>query len=538
MKKILFFLLIGLTNLTNAQYNPIVFADLYSGTNQFNGVANLYFSTVLNNQLFFNVRDDSDTKLYVTDGTSANTQIIKSVPQILNLITFDNHVFFSFVDPVNGVELWKTDGTIATTVKIATLGGNASAAAYYTVIGNKLYFAAGNSSSPTLKQLYVLDAGSNTPLLLAPNLYDILSLTAYNGKLVFAASATTVNSFSSREPYITDGTIAGTTLLKDIKAGASGSSPAGFYTFQTKLFFTASDSISGNEIWVSDGTTAGTQLFKDINPGTANGMGSAKFCEYNGKLFFVANDGVNGFEMWSSDGTPSATAMLKNINPTAGIGGNLSEFVVVNNKLLFVANNGTSGSELWVSDGTTSNTNMLKEINAGAASASYTLIKQNLYCPNQLIFDADNTTNGIEPWVTDGTASGTNIIADINPSGPSVDYETNYILFNGKIYFSANTGNGGDLYVMDANCSVGIRPIEELSFSYYPNPVNNQLNLVFDKSESVEKITISNMLGQILFTEKITDTTVAIDLSGFQKGTYILTIEAGKIKTNKKIVIE
>ena len=33
------------------------------------------------------------------------------------------------------------------------------------------------------------------------------------------------------------------------------------------LFFSANDGTNGNELWKSDGTAAGTVLVKDINPG-------------------------------------------------------------------------------------------------------------------------------------------------------------------------------------------------------------------------------------------------------------------------------
>ena len=75
------------------------------------------------------------------------------------------------------------------------------------------------------------------------------------------------DAVNGTELWITDGTDAGTMLLKDIYAGATNSTPGNFFRLADgKVLFAATDAVSGNELWVTDGTAAGTTLFKDINP--------------------------------------------------------------------------------------------------------------------------------------------------------------------------------------------------------------------------------------------------------------------------------
>ncbi len=76
----------------------------------------------------------------------------------------------------------------------------------------------------------------------------------------------------------------------------------------------ANDGTSGIELWKSDGTAAGTVLVKDIRPGIFN-SNPLSLTNVNGTLFFAANDGVTGFELWKSDGTAAGTVMVKELTP-------------------------------------------------------------------------------------------------------------------------------------------------------------------------------------------------------------------------------
>ena len=61
-------------------------------------------------------------------------------------------------------------------------------------------------------------------------------------------------------------------LVKDIFPGLGSGNPFRFAVLNGELQFTATDGASGFELWKTDGTTAGTVLVKDINPGAGNGM--------------------------------------------------------------------------------------------------------------------------------------------------------------------------------------------------------------------------------------------------------------------------
>src|SRR4030095_5668186 len=77
---------------------------------------------------------------------------------------------------------------------------------------------------------------------------------------------------------------------------------------QNKFYYVGGDAANGFEPWVSDGSVAGTKMIKDIMVGTASsvdqgGSGNWTYMTTVGDvLYFGAADLTNGRELWKSDG--------------------------------------------------------------------------------------------------------------------------------------------------------------------------------------------------------------------------------------------
>ncbi|MDQ3193029.1 MAG: T9SS type A sorting domain-containing protein, partial [Bacteroidota bacterium] len=85
--------------------------------------------------------------------------------------------------------------------------------------------------------------------------------------------------------------------------------------------------------------------------------------------------------------------------------------------------------------------------------------------------------------------------------------------------------------------------VKPISFSVYPNPNTGEFNLnMTNEKAGTYMISISNLIGQQVYTERVTVTNgnlqKSMNLSNFEKGIYILTVsdEGSKAKTVRKIV--
>jgi len=246
----------------------------------------------------------------------------------------------------------------------------------------------------------------------------------------------------------TNGTVAGTVLVKDIWPGASGVSLSELMAVGSTLYFRADDGINGWELWKSDGTAVGTVLVKDIWPRAFSAF-PAYLTAVGNTLYFRVFDDINGMELWKSDGTTSGTVLVKDIRP-----GSASAFpgslTAVGNTLYFNASDGINGGELWKSDGTASGTVLVKDIWPGTSHASPSGLTA---MGNTLYFRATDAINGRELWMSDGTASGTVLVKDIRPGATSTS-PTYLTAVGSTLYFSASDGiNGQELWKSDGTAS-------------------------------------------------------------------------------------
>ncbi|HEY4632638.1 MAG TPA: ELWxxDGT repeat protein, partial [Candidatus Limnocylindrales bacterium] len=293
----------------------------------------------------------------------------------------------------------------------------------FTAAGDALYFFAGSE----LWRTNGTDAGT---VLLASLQPGVGGLTNVNGTLYFAAGG----FFGAGvELFKHDPATTATTLVRDINTTVVGasSSPANLTALGSTLYFTATDGLSGVELWRSDGSAATTVPVKDI-VGGAGGSNPSNLIVFDGHLYFTANDGTNGVELWKSDGTGAGTVLVADLNPGAA-GSSPASLTVMGNALFFSALTADGGRELYRLDAGPSTPVLLRDIAPGTESAGPSLLTP---VGGTLFFVADPGTRIPELWRTDGTAEGTQRVS-AEPRSPF-----GLTNVNGTLYFSAADAQG------------------------------------------------------------------------------------------------
>ena len=249
-------------------------------------------------------------------------------------------------------------------------------------------------------------------------------LGAWGGLQYFGAGG------ASPELWATDGTTAGSRALAPMQVFATA--PFGAEVFAFTYF---------DGMWRSDGWPQGTVTMPTSAQRTRHPVAAG------GQVFFTAETGSFNLdrELWRTDGSGPGTFRVKDIAPgPAGALGEDESIVVLKGVAYFAAWNEALGYELWRSDGTTVGTVLVKDIAPGPDWGVYRAYLEPTLtvAAGRLWFAAYTPETGYELWQSDGTAAGTQPVADIAP-GPSSSAPEKMRVAGGRLYFTADDGVHG-----------------------------------------------------------------------------------------------
>ncbi len=305
------------------------------------------------------------------------------------------------------------------------------------------------------------------------------------------------NEPSGRYLWRTDGTANGTQPVKQIRVGSLFGASSGL------LYFSGNDGTTGYEIWKSDGTNGGTVLVKDLVSGAAarpqthsmNRMARYSFSANNGLWstngtdtgttvirntptpgFVAIRDNIffsqiaNGaYSVWGHNLATSQTVLLQDTFPQSNTSVSLGPLIEFKNKLYFAGNKG-QGHELWVSDGTPSGTKILADLNRDASGS----FVRYLHVVWGYLYFQTLELGGSDVWRTDGTAEGTELVAEIGGRGNA--NPTKPTLVNGVAFFASSDAETGTELFRSDQSSLGTKLLQDINVGKrgsYPSDLTN-----------------------------------------------------------------
>jgi hypothetical protein len=125
---------------------------------------------------------------------------------------------------------------------------------------------------------------------------------------------------------------------------------------------------------------------------------------------------------------------------------------------------------------------------------------------------------------------------NLSESATGLIPSTNYYLHARTTCGGANVSSWTTIPFI-TETDLGIETATENQFSVYPNPVSNTLTIVFTGTAEKTKITLLNLVGQVVYSENITGNTT-IDVSGLTGGIYFIRFEQGNDVYTQKLIKE
>lgn len=454
--------------------------------------------------VLFSASDEAGYEPWSTDGTPSGTARLddldsgpgSSAPGLFT--SWGDGMVFVARHPTLGFELFGTDATSTGTSLLADLAGSPGSSNPGEIVdaGGRAFFATEVHTEVedphSFYDLPLREPGSGDLWTLADDRLELLlpgrlahGLTPVGPRLFFAAqNRLEIEQFLYQhfdfEPWVSDGTPAGTRLLGDLEPGPAQSFPRDAVLLPTpdgdRIVFFA-DRGPGAKIWTSDGSPEGTSLLVDIDPEWDNvhvEESCVAVCSppypatpiyprdarvAGGRLFFVGRHPDSGEELWTSDGTATGTRSLDVVPGEAS--SYPDDLTVVGDRLFLSTSTAPEGlRDLWVTEGSTGTLRLLAtDFPALDGAAALTSPE------GPLLGFLVGTGEGAEPgpselWTSDGTPSGTGRVAILDGVASALSSAED------RVWFTVRSDAFGTELAVSDGTAAGTRTVVDL----WPGP--------------------------------------------------------------------
>jgi ELWxxDGT repeat protein len=354
------------------------------------------------------------------------------LPDSSLIVLGGDRVLFAGRDLAHGTEVWRSDGTGAGTRRVADLcpGSCDSNPEGFVSLAGAVWLRAhldvphlvrtdGTAAETAVLAPYVgpaqVDNGLPQPLDLAVLGSPAGSRVIFPG--IDPAAGTGV------QPWVTDGTPAGTRPLAGLPAPRGSADPRDLAALGDRIVFTASDGTapSARSVWVAEPAGASPLPLPAAGPAGASQVTAA-----GGLVYFTLDEGDDaGDDLWRTDGSAAGTVRL-----AAFPGQRLSALHDFGGRLLFLAAalpGERSSFAFWTSDGTAAGT-----VQAFRPPGDTLQVVSVAVLAGGIYFAALREQTP-QLFRSDGTAAGTRAILDLGC--PCFPDPVRYTLLDGTVYF-------------------------------------------------------------------------------------------------------
>jgi ELWxxDGT repeat protein len=407
--------------------------------------------TLAGGLLFFVAYGGESIDIWKSDGTAAGTVRLATLGQSagfrgenFHLAQAGGRFFFAAESEGPPLQLWESDGTAAGSAPVTVIGiGESSDPSSFAVQGDRMFFTACSDferriwqSDGTPAGTVPVDAGQDQGCSFGGGERE--SVTAAGGFVFFTRNG--------RSLWRTDGTLAGTVLLtpervnevRDVVPFGAG---VAFILWDGSLY----------SLWTSDGTAYGTRRRFEWHQGTLSILGA-----FGPELYLASYPSDDSpTPVLATDGTLSGTRIVATLDRFVR---DLSDLTRIGNRLFLLA-----GGQIWKTDGTPGGTGPVPLV-AGPEELprvpwALEALGNTLYA--LALPDRSNSEEMVhmELWRIDGTTAAAARVREFEEEdapGPLVSA-------GGRLYFAANDGEHGvELWESDGTAE-GTRMVEDVA---------------------------------------------------------------------------
>lgn len=463
--------------------------------------------------MYFTGIDTLDQHIFRSDGTYKGTialtdkdgKHLKNVSAITKVV---NKIYFTSGPNLGCKEIWTSNGEPGDARPITSFcdSGFGVDPNTMTCIDSLLLFSCRSSND---SRLYCLNHQTEALETVAAS-KQAMSMTAKhrinNGFIVEVTSNSSINQLAIANR--SNRQISFVNLF-------STSNNNNHINYHGRYLFASSDSLTGTELGISDGTVAGTRMIKDFIKGE-QGLHPEWMTLFKNRVFFVGRDSLFRAEVWSTDGSDTGTRLEFYISKFTARS-NIWGMKNIGDHLLMVAQDSSHGDELWVSDGSSNGTRLLKDLNPGTAGSQ---IRDLLYLDNRVYFLCDLPDS---TFLMSCTHEG-NLRVEMASSLFDLRRRYQNLSSSDKsLYFRGGDETKGIELIIWNPVSLSIHPPPRSNFKLFPNPTTASATIVC--TDNIESVNIIDLYGRSLMNlTPDNNQEISFSLANYPAGVYHLAV--------------